>query len=334
MHRLANRLVSHGHDVTVFTFGVRPDDAEYAVVRAGPARLADSRAASLTLAPLAMNRLPLAGLDVLHLHGGDWFMARRTIPTVRTFHGSALFEARSATTLKRRISQGAVYPLEVLASRLATASFGTGTELPRAYCTHGALALAVSEPSSPVSMPRTAYPSVLFVGTWEGRKRGALLADQFAAEVLPRHPQARLIMVSDRCPERPGVEWVRFPSDGELSRLYRSAWVFCMPSSYEGFGMPYLEAMAHGLPVVSTPNPGARFVLRGGAGVLATDADLGGAVAALLADAHRRERLSQAGRERAADFSWERVVGEHEAAYARAIEMFKRRGGRPRRGGS
>lgn len=325
VHRLSNRLADRGHDVTVFTFGVAPANARYAAVRAGPAWMASGRAASLTLAPAAMNRLPQAGFDLLHLHGSDWFMVRRTIPTVRTFHGSALFEARAATSLRRRIAQGAVYPLEMLSSRLATQSFGTGTQLPTGYRTHGALALAVGEPSAPAA-PRTPYPSVLFVGTWDGRKRGAFLADRFADEVLPHHPQARLIMVSDRCEERPGVDWVRFPSDEELSRLYRSAWLFCMPSTYEGFGMPYIEAMAHGLPVVTTPNPGATFVMRDGAGIVARDGDLGRVLADLLGDPDRRAMLSSSGLARAKDFSWERVISEHEAAYERAIGAFRRQG--------
>lgn len=324
VHRLANRLVDRGHEVTMFTFGARPDDARYALASAGPSWLGAKRIARLTLAPLALNRLPQTGFDVLHLNGDDWFMGRRRIPTVRTFYGSALFEARTATSLQRRIAQTLVYPLEAFASRLATLSFDIGSELPKGYRTHGSLALAVSDPSSPEGAARTRHPSVLFVGTWEGRKRGAFLADRFAEEVLPHHPQARLIMVSDRCEERPGVTWVRFPSDEEMSRLYRSAWLFCVPSTYEGFGMPYLEAMTHSLPVVATPNPGARLVLQGGAGVLTADADLGRTLSALLEDEGSRARLATAGQARAMDFSWERVLTEHEAAYERAIRTFAR----------
>jgi glycosyltransferase involved in cell wall biosynthesis len=322
VHRLANRLVDRGHDVTVFTFGERPPDARYTVIRAGATWLGESRAAALTLASLVLNRLHQDGFDVLHVHGNDWFMLRRRIPTVRTFHGSSLMEAKAATSLKRRITQVAVYPLELVASRLATLSFGTGTQLPRGYRTHGALRLAVAEPSRP-DIPRTRDPSILFVGTWEGRKRGAFLADVFVRDVLPRYPRATLVMVSDRCEERPGVVWSRFPSDGQLSELYRSSWLFCMPSTYEGFGMPYLEAMAHGLPVISTDNPGARFVLRDDAGIISSDGELGRSLAALLGDGAQRSLLAAAGRARALDFSWERVIGEHETAYQEAIASFR-----------
>jgi glycosyltransferase involved in cell wall biosynthesis len=324
VHRLANRLVDRGHEVTMFTFGAMPADARYAVLSAGPAWLAANRGARLTLAPLALNRLPQAGWEVLHLHGDDWFMLRRRRPTVRTFYGSALLEARTATSVRRQITQAMVYPLEALSSRLATLSFDIGSRLPRGYRTDGSLMLAVGDPPAS-GAARTAHPTILFVGTWEGRKRGAFLAERFAAEVLPRHPSARLLMVSDRCESRPGVTWIRFPSDEELSRLYASAWLFCMPSTYEGFGLPYLEAMTHGLPVVATSNPGARLVLAGGAGVVTTDAALGSTLVALLDDAAARARLEACGRARALDFSWERVIAEHEHAYHRAIAAAQHR---------
>ncbi len=309
----------------MFTFAARPDNARYDVAAAGPEWVGARHAARLTLAPLALNRLMLTAFDVLHLHGDDWFMYRRRIPTVRTFHGSALFEARTATSIERRVTRAMVYPLEVLASRLATLSFDVGSDLPPGYRTHGSLTLAVMDPSSPAGVVRTSHPSVLFVGTWEGRKRGAFLVDRFVADVLPQHPTAQLTMVSDRCDEQPGVRWIRFPTDEELSRLYRSSWLFSMPSTYEGFGMPYLEAMTHGVPVVATQNPGARFVLQGGAGVLTSDAALGRTISALLDDESARARLAAAGRARALAFSWERVLTEHEHAYGAAITRFASR---------
>jgi phosphatidylinositol alpha-mannosyltransferase len=331
VHRLGNRLADRGHDVTVYTFGSLPDDARYDVVSAGPAWLGTRRAARLTIAPGVLNRIDQTRHDVLHLHGDDWFFLWRRIPTLRTLHGSALFEARAATSVRRRVVQSAFYPLEVLASRLATLSFDTGSSLPAGYRTDGSLALAIEQTQHVEEAPRSSRPTILFVGTWEGRKRGAFLAELFVDYVLPLQPDAELVMVSDRCVRTPGVRWVRFPSDAELSALYYSAWIFCMPSTYEGFGMPYLEAMAHGLPVVASPNPGARHVIGDAAGCVVGDEDLAATLTRLLADPAERMRLSEAGQHRAAAFSWDRVIAEHEVAYSQAIARHHGRGSKLRR---
>lgn len=324
VHRLARRLAERGHGVTVLTFGSSPANAPFRVASVGPRWLAEKRLARLTLAPLILNRLSGARFDVLHLHGDDWFFVRRGLPTVRTFYGSALFEARTATNFGRRAAQGLVYPLETLASRLATSSYDIGTPLAPGYRVHGSLSLAVDRAVEDRGL-RSSVPTVLFVGTWLGRKRGAFLAEQFIQNVRPRHPTAELLMVSDTCVESPGIRWVRFPSDEELQALYARAWVFCSPSTYEGFGLPYLEAMQRGLPVVGTPNVGARHVLGEAGGRLVPDAELGSAVAELLGNPDERTRLAASGRRRAQMFTWERVVDQHEKAYELAIVDHARR---------
>ena len=129
-------------------------------------------------------------------------------------------------------------------------------------------------------------------------------------------PDAELWLV---CPEpvrEEGVRWLGKVSPADLVRLYRRAWVYCMPSSYEGFGRPYAEALASGTPVVATPNPGAVEVLGGGAyGEIVADADLGAALCRLLRQPDLRDRLSRRGRERAWDFAWDRVVEQYERLY-------------------
>ena len=106
-------------------------------------------------------------------------------------------------------------------------------------------------------------------------------------------------------------------SDEALADAYRRAWVFCLPSDYEGFGIPYAEALASGTPVVATPNVGARYVLDDGrAGVIVGLPDLGRTLVELLGDGARRDRMRVAGLARAREFALTSVVDQYEAIYS------------------
>jgi len=143
-----------------------------------------------------------------------------------------------------------------------------------------------------------------------------LLADVFEQVVRPAIPKAKLWMVSTDVPPRPHVEVLGRLTDDELAERYRRAWVFCLPSTYEGFGVPYVEALASGTPVVATPNVGAREVLAGGEfGVLAADSDLGRALVELLGSGELRADLAARGRERASTYAWPTVVEAYEGVY-------------------
>lgn len=316
--RLANKLVEAGDEVVVFSSSPRPDDALYDHRPLPWPATWTSPIRRLIAAPASLNALRTDGLDVLHLHGDDWFYVRRRVPTVRTFHGSAWAEARTATTLKRAASSGVTFPLEILASRLATGSYTVSPSGARAFAALGHLPCGVTVEALGPSPRR---PIVLFVGTWGGRKRGRLIWEAFTQHVRPRVTEAQLWMVSDECPAAEGVTWFKRPSDEKLAELFRAAAVFCLPSSYEGLGIPYLEAMGRGAAVVASDNPGARYILRDGDhGVIADDAELPAAVTRLLEDADHRERVAAAGSERVQQFAWEHVIADHHAAYERAIE--------------
>ncbi|MGH2899051.1 MAG: glycosyltransferase family 4 protein [Solirubrobacteraceae bacterium] len=326
VHRLANALTDRGHRVVVCTFArSAPSDARYELRRAGSAAVATSKIGRLALCPALLNGLHVADLDVLNLHGDDWFYVRRPVPTVRTFHGSAWREAQSATRWQRGLVQAMLYPLELAASRLATSAYTVCAGMPRGYRLAGMLPQGgglFPEMVDQQRRDRFPDPTVLFVGTWDGRKRGRWLRDVFCAEVLPRHPTARLLMVSDHCEESEGVEWFPHPDDRALSELYARSWLFCLPSTYEGFGQPYVEAMAHATPVVATPNPGLVHVAgERGAALIVADAQLGHAISGLLADGRWRQALATLGIERAGEFGWERACVAHEAAFAQAISL-------------
>jgi phosphatidyl-myo-inositol alpha-mannosyltransferase len=325
--RLARSLTERGHTVTVHTFSTDAGSAPYTIRPMRPRRAGSDRLVRQYLAPWLLNLRPRLDYDVFHFHGDDWFCLRRPLPTIRTFHGSALLESLTAPSLKRRVDKAIVFPLELLAGRLADARYGVGSDSRLLYRADGILRIGVDAPTA--RREPSLRPSVLFIGTWEGRKRGKALHAAFQRMVRARHPQAELWMVSDHCEPGPGVTWYQHPSDAEVQALLRRAWAFSLPSSYEGFGIPYLEAMAWGVPVVATPNPGADDLLRDGdAGLIVELDDLGDALAGLLSSQEERVRLEKAGRARAAEFTWEAVCAAHEHAYALARERWhgRRRG--------
>jgi glycosyltransferase involved in cell wall biosynthesis len=90
----------------------------------------------------------------------------------------------------------------------------------------------------------------------------------------------------------------------ELAELYRGAAALVLPSRHEGFGIPVVEAMASGTPVVLSDDPALREVA-GDAASYATDGDYGRALRQAIAD---RDRLATAGLERARRFTWEETA--------------------------
>jgi glycosyltransferase involved in cell wall biosynthesis len=163
-------------------------------------------------------------------------------------------------------------------------------------------------------------PYVLWVGTQEERKNVVAVLDAFAV-AAKTDPDATLVLhgpqgwLGDEVAEgirRRGLEGRTKVSEGGLTRaelgsLYSRAAVFLFPSIYEGFGLPVLEAMASGAPVV-TSDRSAVPESAGDAAVLVDPDDhdaLGEAVTVLLGDADARGDLTRRGRSRAAEFTWE-----------------------------
>jgi glycosyltransferase involved in cell wall biosynthesis len=114
-----------------------------------------------------------------------------------------------------------------------------------------------------------------------------------------------------------GVRWLGEVNDDELARLYRGARVVAYPSLYEGFGIPVLEAMATGTPVVTSAG-GATEEVAGGAAVLVDPRDAASIAAGLEEAATRRDELRALGLERARSFTWEDVARRTVAVYEEA----------------
>jgi len=169
------------------------------------------------------------------------------------------------------------------------------------------------------SSPR---PYVLSVAGPDPTKNVETLIDAFARLPPSLREQYDLVLAGDfrRRPDlkqrlrEAGLEaQVVFPgvvSDEQLVALYQQATVFVFPSRYEGFGLPVLEAMACGCPVISS-NAASLPEVVGSAGLLRAPSDVDGFaadLAALLADPSRRGELRERGLSRAAQFSWERTA--------------------------
>ena len=314
---LATELARRGEDVTVFTADGPPADRPYRVVRVvvGPGRWRRVLGVGWRFA-----RLDLSGFDAVHAHGDDWLLGRKR--RVRTFYGSALMEARTATSALRRLAQLCYYILEWPASlnpRSVAISDATRHYLPLVRrCVPCGFDPEVFFPGG----TRTAEPSILFVaGTLQGRKRGTLLLESFR-QVRRTLPDCRLTIVSHDRVDEPGVTCLTDIGASELGALYRSHWLLCSTSAYEGFGVPYIEALASGLPVVATVNDGAREILgEGGLGVLCEPHEVAGKIVALLGEPERRERLAAAGVHAAAHYSIRLVADEYLALYGAMAAM-------------
>jgi glycosyltransferase involved in cell wall biosynthesis len=103
-------------------------------------------------------------------------------------------------------------------------------------------------------------------------------------------------------------------SDGDLAVLMSRATALVMPSRAEGFGLPLLEAMSLGTPVVTSPAP-ALVEVAGGASVVATDHELAGALRQVVEDDAFRQRLSVEGRARAGRYTWDGAADALWAVY-------------------
>jgi phosphatidyl-myo-inositol alpha-mannosyltransferase len=241
------------------------------------------------------------------------------VPTVRTLHGSALREAQNATRFVSRLSMYGLFALEHFSTRLCRLPLAIGRDAAAIY---GIKDIVSNGVDAKVFFPGPKHPTprILFVGVWKGRKRGQFVYETFIKDVLPRVPNAELCVVSDYCPPHPNVVVERFPDDATLAQRFREAWVVASASTYEGFGIPYIEALASGTSVVTSPNQGAREVLDDGEyGIIVEDRSFGSTLASLLQDSGRRSTLERKGLERARAYSWRAVAMDHRRLYLKLL---------------
>jgi phosphatidylinositol alpha-mannosyltransferase len=315
-HRLAQALARRGRvDVTCLGCTDVPNGALYHQdPRLG--RINKRVLARNLLAPLLLNGLDLNGYDIVHFNGDDWFYLGRSMPTVRTYHGTALNEARTATTLKRRLYMHACYRLERLSARLRHCRVAVGSDAQRLYRTQHVIGNIVdAERFAPRA--KFDHPAICFIGLWEGRKRGRFMVETFLRDVLPAVPDAVLYMIADQAPAHPAIRHLPALDDDELAAYLARSWVFASPSRYEGFGIPYVEAMAAGTMVVASPNTGAydQLGIDDAFGQIRDDDAFGPAIRMAVTDPSLRANYAARGCPRAAAFSANQIAERYESLY-------------------
>ena len=118
------------------------------------------------------------------------------------------------------------------------------------------------------------------------------------------------------------IRWIGYVDEADKPSLYRLADVFVFPSRYEGFGLPVLEAMASGTPVVANQIPVMEEIVGDGAYLVENGnaRAMGGAILALLGQNPLRETMITRGLAQATKFSWRKTARETLTVYERVIQ--------------
>lgn len=283
-----------------------------------------------------------SGVDLLHMtrFAAPWRIDRPFVVTVHDLIPLQLPEYRASVAARIQVE---------LASRSVRRA--TRIIVPSTYVA-GAVAdlfqfdpwridvipMGVSLPSDPSEPPLFSGPYVVHTGGFDVRKNLPVLLSAFAQAARELGTDWRLILVGAPHSANPTVYPPILPvidelelqnrvvltgrvSEREKHMLYRHATLAVNPSLSEGFGLPILEAMAHGIPVIAS-NCTAHPEVAGDAALLvdpSVDA-LAGALIHLAGNAELRSRLSAKGLARAAEFPWSRTANATLETYRQALD--------------
>ena len=272
---------------------------------------------------LSYARPPRAGL--FHALNQRVEYPAKSIPTVVTFHDLFVLSGDySSPEFRERFVKQARQAAEradliVAVSRFTADQVRDLLNVPESrlrVITHGTRAPATTPP-----VDDARENVILHVGAIQKRKNLIRLIDAF--EALPS-VHWRLVLAGapsgwqseqtlariNSSPARARIEVTGYVTDVALEALYRRARIFAFPSLDEGFGIPVIEAMARGLPVL-TSNRSALPEAAGGAALLVDPLDVDSiaqGLARLIADVTIREELRAKGLARAATMTWDRAV--------------------------
>jgi glycosyltransferase involved in cell wall biosynthesis len=310
-------------------------------------------ASQLSQVPYAPIQRYLGGQPPAVYHATEHLLPRLTTPTVLTVHDLIFERYPQHHTARNRLFLHWGMPLFVrAATAIIAVSRHTRNDLVELYGADATKIHVVYEgvderfcPSSEASVRQVVEqyspdrPYLLMVGTLEPRKNHAAALEALALLKRWGWPH-RLLLVGgrgwlfepiQRQIETLGlavdVKFAGYVPDADLPPLYTGAAAVLVPSLYEGFGFPVLEAQACGAPVVCSTASSLPEVA-GGAALLVPPEDsegLANAVHLLLSQQQFAQSLSDAGRRNAARFRWDTCAEQTLSVYASALKQFSPR---------
>ncbi len=264
-------------------------------------------------------------VDLCHVVGGA--IAASDAPLVVTIHDLAflhhpeMFTRHGLRFFRRALQLTIERATMVFVPSLATLEDCVRAGIDRNRLRHAPWGVTVSDPDDgAVAAARQRFglhgDYVVMVGTLEPRKnlRGLLAA----WSVLGRDDLGLVVVgpkgwgdAVDPALIPPTLTRTGFVTEDVRDALYRGATVSVYPSLLEGFGLPVLESMALGCPVVTSSGTSTEELVEGGAGVAVDPKDptaIAAAIAGLVDDPSGREDLAERARRRAAEYTWERTA--------------------------
>ncbi len=249
-------------------------------------------------------------------------------PSVTTFHDLFVLSAEySSADFRARFAAQAHQAAERSDRIIAVSQFTADQVVERLRYPRDQIRVVPHGVQLPISVAPadTRKPVVLCVGAIQKRKNTSRLIRAFRAMPAPWElwiAGSRGFAADDMLVDLPAnVRLLGYVSEAELGRLYQEASIFAFPSLDEGFGMPVLEAMAHGLPVLSSTTSALPEVA-GDAALLVDPTDTDAIANGLeqLLDLELRARMAKRGLLRAGEFSWDIAASRTEAVYRELLK--------------
>ena len=271
---------------------------------------------------LSYERQPRA--DVFHGLNQRVEYTRKTVPTVVTFHDLFVLSGDYSSKgfrqdfAKRAIEAAERADLIIAVSQFTASQIEANLKVPESrlrVISHGTRPPAGVPPRDDVR-----ENVILHVGAIQKRKNIIRLVEAFEgidsswrlvlAGAASGWQSEQALARIEASPARSRIEVIGYVADAELEQLYRRARLFAFPSLDEGFGIPVIEAMARGVPVL-TSNRSALPEAAGGAALLVDPLDvsaIAGGLTHLTEDTGLRDELRVKGIARAMSMTWERAV--------------------------